>query len=363
MGDGARISLGYASRLHAHTDSTALNTSQDTRLRIGILGAANIARSFISGVGPSASVRVTAIASRDIGKARRFANDTGVQRAYGSYEELLADPAIDAIYNPLPNALHAEWSIRACEAGKHVLCEKPLAVTGSEARAMFAAARRHRVVLVEGFPYRAQQHALKLNELVTGGAIGRVQTMHAAFGFTLTDEGNIRLDPTLGGGALMDLGTYPVSLTRLVAGERPTRVQALARWHRSGVDQTLVAGMEHAGGLLAQISCSFCTSAHRQALIVGTSGAIQTTYPNHGPVDRAPVLQLKRGLASDAAYEDIAVQACDGFRAEAESFERLIQLGPGRWTGVSPDESVDIMLTLEAILESARSGQPITVAG
>jgi D-xylose 1-dehydrogenase (NADP+, D-xylono-1,5-lactone-forming) len=339
-----------------------LNTPQDARLRIGILGAANIARSFISGVSASETVSVIAIASRDSSKARRFASDTGVPRAYGSYQELLADPAIDAVYNPLPNSLHAEWSIRACEAGKHVLCEKPLAVTGSEARAMFAAARRHGVVLVEGFPYRAQPHASKLKELVAGGAIGRVQTMHAAFGFNLTDEANIRLDPTLGGGALMDLGTYPVSLTRLVSAERPVRVQALARWHRSGVDQTLVANLEHAGGLLAQISCSFCSRAHRQALIVGTSGAIETTYPNHAPVDRSPVLQLKRGLASDAPYEDIAVEACDGFRAEAESFERLIRLGPGHWTGASPEESVDIMLTLEAILESARSGQPIQVA-
>lgn len=331
-------------------------------MRIGILGAAHIARSFISGVNPSATVCVAAIASRDAAKARRFANETGVARAYGSYQELLADPAIDAVYIPLPNSLHAEWSIRACEAGKHVLCEKPLAVTGGEARAMFAAARRHGVVLVEGFPYRAQPHALKLKELVADGAIGRVQTMHAAFGFNLTDEANIRLDPALGGGALMDLGTYPVSLTRLVAGERPVRVQALARWHRSGVDQTLVANLEHAGGLLAQISCSFCTRFHRRALIVGTAGAIETTYPNHAPVDRAPVLQLQRGLASDAVYEEIPVQASDGFRAEAESFERLIRRGAGHWTGVCPDESVDIMLTLEAILESARSGQPMQVA-
>ena len=198
---------------------------------------------------------------------------------------------------------------------------------------------------------------------MAGGAIGRLQTMHAGFGFTLTDEGNIRFNPAVGGGALMDLGTYPVSLTRLVAGERPTRVQALARWHRSGVDETLVASMEHAGGLLAQISCSFATSTHRQALIVGTAGTIETTYPNHAPVDRLPVLQLKRGLEWDAPYEGIAVQACDGFRAEAESFERLIRLGPAHWTGASPDESVDIALTLEAILESARSGQPVSVPG
>jgi D-xylose 1-dehydrogenase (NADP+, D-xylono-1,5-lactone-forming) len=362
MGDRAGIPLGYAAD-PSHTDAGAMNNPQQSRLRIGILGSANIARAFIAGVAPSGTVGVTAIASRDIGKARRFADETGVARAFGSYQELIADPAIDAIYNPLPNSLHAEWSMRACEAGKHVLCEKPLALTGSEARAMLAAARRHGVVLVEGFPYRAQPHALKLKELVAAGAIGRVQTMHAAFGFTLTDQGNIRLNPAVGGGALMDLGTYPVSLTRLVAAERPTRVQALARWHRSGVDETLVATLEHAGGLLAQVSCSFATSTHRQALIVGTAGIIETTYPNHAPDDRRPVLQLKRGLDWDAPYEDIAVQACDGFRAEAESFERLIRLGPGHWTGASPDESVDIALTLEAMLESARSGQSVNIPG
>src|SRR5665213_3992339 len=144
------------------------------RLRIGILGTANIARSFIVGVAPSKTVSVTAIASRDLAKATRFATDTGVRRSYGTYEELLADPTIDAIYNPLPNSLHAQWSIRASEAGKHVLCEKPLAATVIEARAMFAAARLHGVTLVEGYPYRAQPHAIKLKELIDSGAIGHL---------------------------------------------------------------------------------------------------------------------------------------------------------------------------------------------
>src|SRR3984957_8030445 len=166
--------------------------------RYGVLGAANIARQFTRGLAGSEVAVVDAVASRGAEKAASFAAELGIPRHFGSYEALLADPGIDAIYNPLPNDLHAEWSIRACEAGKHVLCEKPLAVTGSEARAMFAAARRHGVVLVEGFPYRAQPHASKLKELVAGDAIGRVQTMHAAFGFNLTDEANIRLDPTLG---------------------------------------------------------------------------------------------------------------------------------------------------------------------
>ena len=160
MGDRALDSLRVCALIppaHGHRrieQTSAIATAHR------ILGTANIARALIAGVAPSETVGVTAIASRDIDQARRFADETGVARAYGSYQELLDDPAIDAIYNPLPNTLHAPWSIRACEAGKHVLCEKPLAVTGSEARAMFAAARRHGVILVEGFPYRAQPHAL-----------------------------------------------------------------------------------------------------------------------------------------------------------------------------------------------------------
>jgi D-xylose 1-dehydrogenase (NADP+, D-xylono-1,5-lactone-forming) len=331
-------------------------------LRIGVLGAAKIARSFIAGVAPSSTVRVTAVASRDLTKAIRFAKDTGVRGAYGTYEELLADPTIDAIYNPLPNSLHAEWSIRAIEAGKHVLCEKPLAATAGEARAMFAAAREHRVALVEGFPYRAQPHAIKLKELVDSGVIGSLVSVQAAFGFTLARMDDIRFDPTLAGGALMDAGTYPVSLVRLLAGERPTRVFAVAQWHTTGVDQTMIASLEHRSGLLAQISCSFATGLHRQALIAGTAGVIQTTFLNHPPLDRPAVLTLKRGLSWDAPYETIEVPAVDGFRAEAESFERLVRLGPDQWTGATPEESLDIMMTLEASLESARQRKPVEVA-
>jgi xylose dehydrogenase (NAD/NADP) len=338
-----------------------LNSSNDPPLRIGVLRTAHIARSFIAAVRSSDTVRITAVASRDIDKAMRFAQDIGVPRAYGSYQELLADPAIDAIYNPLPNALHAEWSIRAIEAGKHVLCEKPIAVTSAEARAAFAAAELRGVVLVEGFPYRGQPQTLKLTELLEGGAIGAVQTVQAAIGFTMTDVSDIRLDPSLGGGALMDAGTYAVSLVRLVAGERASRAQALVRWDPSGVDQTLVACLAHPGGMLGQVSCSFATTVHRQALIVGSLGAIQTSYSNHSSPDRPAILQVKRGLSWDTPYEDIDLPPSDGFRAEAESFERLIRRGSAHWTGASPNESVDIMRTLEAILESARSGCAIDI--
>jgi len=172
-------------------------------LRIGILGAANIARSFVAGVKPSERVTVSAVASRDAEKARAFAREFSVARHFGSYETLLADREIDAVYIPLPNSLHAEWSIRAAGAGKHVLCEKPLSATAGEARAMFDAARRHGVHLVEGYPYRAQPQTLKLRELLDAGVIGEVRLIQASFGFTLGAGENIRLSPQLAGGALM----------------------------------------------------------------------------------------------------------------------------------------------------------------
>jgi xylose dehydrogenase (NAD/NADP) len=329
-------------------------------LRIGILGTANIARSFIQGVSASKRVTVSAIASRDDAKARAFARDFAIPRHFASYEALLADRDTDAVYIPLPNSLHAEWSIAAVRAGKHVLCEKPLSATAAEARAMFDAARRHGVHLVEGFPYRAQPQTRKLGELLEAGVIGEVRLMQAAFGFNLGAGENIRLNPQLAGGALMDVGAYPVSLARMVARSRPTRVHAVAHWS-GGVDRTLAATLQFAGGLFAQINCSFSTCLHRQALLAGSNGVIQTTYLNHTSTASEAALQLRIGTGRDAVDSIVETSAVNGFLAEAESFERLVRQGPARWSGTSPEESMDIMLTLEAILESARSGSAVEI--
>ncbi len=330
-------------------------------LGFGILGAARIARSFIAGVAPSMSVRVVAVASRDAARAAQFATDTGVGRWHASYESLLADPDVEAVYVPLPNGLHAEWAIRALEAGKHVLCEKPVAATHAQAVAMFDAARRAGRVLVEGYPYLAQPHALKLRQLVAAGEIGSLQTIQAAFGFTLADRTNIRFDAALGGGALLDVGVYPISLVRILVGAPPRRVHAVARWDAGGVDQTLVATLEHADGPLAQISCGFAASAHRYAVIAGTAGVLRTTYPNTPPAGRPAIVEIKRGVAPDLDFEAIEVPALNGFRAEAESFERLLRAGPEQWSGASPAESLDILATLDAVLASARSGRPVEI--
>jgi D-xylose 1-dehydrogenase (NADP+, D-xylono-1,5-lactone-forming) len=339
-----------------------LNENLEPPLRIGILGTAKIARSFVEAVRPSKQVRVAAIASRDAAAARAFALEFSIARHFGTYEALLADPDIDALYIPLPNSLHAEWSIAALSAGKHVLCEKPLSATAAEARAMFDAARRHGVHLVEGYPYRAQPQTLKLRELLDAGVIGEVRLIQASFGFTLGAGENIRLSPQLAGGALMDVGSYPVSLVRMIAKARPTRVHAVAQWTTSGVDATLAATLEFASGLFAQITCSFGTCVHRQALIAGSHGVIQTTYLNHTAAPSEAVLRLRVGTDKDAVDSTVQTAAVNGFLAEAESFERLVRRGPTQWLGTTPMESIDIMLTLEAILKSARSGAAIEIS-
>lgn len=336
--------------------------SSPRRLRIGILGAANIARLFVEGVRPSPKVIVTAVASRDVERARQFASATGIARVHSTYDALLADLDIDAIYNPLPNSLHAEWSIRAANAGKHVLCEKPLATSASEARAMFDAATRNGICLAEAYPYRAQPQTLKLRELLKDNAIGRLQLIQAAFGFPLSDTSNIRLNPALAGGSLMDAGCYPVSLVRTIAGERPNRVHAVARWSESGVDRTLVASIEFASGLLAQISCSFATARHRQAFVAGDAGSIRTTYFNDTSATFPPVLEVRRGPGWDAKQEVIQTAATNGFLAEAEAFRDLVVHGRDQWEGTSPEESIDIALTLEALAASARQGVTVEVA-
>jgi predicted dehydrogenase len=324
------------------------------------LGTANIARSFVRAVQQSQRVSITAVASRDARNAEAFARETGIPRHFGSYEALLADRAIDAVYNPLPNSLHAAWSIAAARAGKHVLCEKPLAVGAAEARAMFDAARQHGVHLVEAYPYLAQPQTLKLRELLKDGAIGDVRLIQASFGFTIKDRSNFRLNPQLAGGALMDVGVYPVSLIRIVAGRRAMRVQAAARWTDAGevrgVDSALAATLIFDGGLFAQVTCSFESAPHRQALIAGSTGVIQTTFSNHTSAEQPGVLSLRTGSGAQAVDGIVETPPINGFLAEAESFERLVREGPSHWIGASPEESIDIAMMLEALLQSARSG-------
>lgn len=335
-----------------------------TPLRFGILGAANIARAFTRGLVGSPVAQVDAVASRSAATAQAFAAELGIPRAHGSYDALLQDPGIDAIYVPLPNDMHAEWSIRAADAGKHVLCEKPLAVSAEQARAMFAAARRNGVCLAEAYPYMSQPQTLRLREMLRSGAVGRIQTVTASFGFALCapdgsplkPAANIRLDPARGGGALLDAGTYPMSLIRIAVGERPARVWAIGRVTPGGVDLTVAATVEFPGGAVAQLSTSMATAWHRSAVIVGDRGVIETSYSNHAPAGAVLSLRVMQGTAGDTPFEAIELPGGNGFRAEAESFARMVRLGATEWNGATEGESIDTALTLEAIRTSLREG-------
>ncbi len=335
---------------------------QHSPVRLGILGAARIGRLFVDAVRPSRKVVVAAVASRDGDRAREFAQSLAIPRVHASYEDLLADREIDAVYVPLPNNLHARWAIEAADAGKHVLCEKPLAANAAEARAIFAAAERNGVAVVEGYPYRAQPQTIRMREVLATGALGNLRLVQASFGFPLSDMQNIRMQPELAGGAIMDAGSYPVSFVRTVLGTRPVRVQAMSRWAESGVDLTTLGTLEFADGALAQVSCTFATARHRHAFVAGDAGSLATTYYNDTGPTFPPLLEVRHGTGWDARREIIETTAASGFLAEAEAFHDLVRDGWAAWTGATPAESVDIALTLDALAASARSGAPVTLA-
>jgi predicted dehydrogenase len=218
---------------------------------------------------------------------------------------------------------------------------------------MFAAADTHRVVLVEAFPYMFQPQTLEIERLIASGAIGEVRTMFAAFGFTIADPGNIRLDARLGGGALLDAGCYPVSFARQVFRARPSRVTATARW-TGGVDQTLAATLEYPGGGIAQISCSFATAVHRRAIIAGATGVIDTDYHNHTDRIAAPSYRMKRSADWQAELETVPVASVNGFRAELDAFAEIIERNDRAAVQARRAASLDNAWTLAAILAAAR---------
>jgi predicted dehydrogenase len=331
-------------------------------LAIGILGAANIARQFTAAVRPSDAVSVTAVASRNAETAKAFAESCGIATHYASYDALLADRSIDAVYIPLPNTLHAEWSIKAAKAGKHVLCEKPLCMGRAEAQAMFDVARENGVVLLEAYPYKFQPHARELVRMIGDGAIGTVRTMQASFGFTiLNPDSNIRMRPDVGGGALLDAGSYPISIIRLVMGEAPVSVVATPVWASTGVDISMMATLEFSGQRYAQMSCAMNVANHRRAVIMGTQGTIETEYINH-PSDAVPSqLRIRRGIANTIPFEDVASANGSGFKCEAEAFAAMIRTSDAAAFEDAAQFSIDIAATLEAIAQSARSGTAVLV--
>lgn len=339
-------------------------------LRLGVLGCANIARQFCRDVAGSPAVRVDAVASRSAHKAAAFAAEFGIARAFGSYEALLAHPALDAVYVPLPNSLHAEWAIAAMAQGLHVLCEKPLATSLAEAQRMVEASRRSGRFLLEAYPYWFQPATGALLGLLREGAIGEVRWMQACAGFTLRHpQADIRLQPELGGGALLDIGSYPLSLVRLVMGQAPRRVSAEASWSGTGVDLSFMAMLHHADGRRAQIAGAMDIGYVRHAVIAGSRGVIETDFMNHTAEPgvahphgyRPGTLRVRRGLGNDVPLQALHCPAGSGFRFAAEAFAQVVRAGDRAAIDRAARASLDLAATMEAIARALREGRSVDV--
>lgn len=318
-------------------------------VNFGIIGTGLVASAFARECMGSQKIRISSVASRDISRAEEFAGKFDIPKAARSYADLLADPEVEAVYIALPNSMHKDWCLQAFEAGKDVLCEKPLTGTEADAREIYAAAKRHGRQMVEAYPYRAQPQSIELLRLIRSGELGRPIAIQACFGFKLTNPADIRLDPALAGGALMDAGAYPISLVRAVAGARPTHVQAFAQMGNQHVDTALVANLAFADGLLAQISCNFGASSHRFAVIACENGVIEANYANGTPGNTPTSLRLKRhGVDGTPVFETLEFNTVDAFRAEAEYFADHIR-GIQPWNGISDQESIDVAAILEQV--------------
>jgi len=257
-------------------------------LRWGILGTGNIANQFAAGVAASRRGRVVAVGSRATASADAFARPREIAAAHGSYDALVRDSSVDAVYNSLPNSMHHEWTIKALRAGKHVLCEKPFASHAAEAREMFDVARQTGRTLVEAFMYRSHPLTKAVVEAVRGGAIGELRMIRTSFCFRTTKiANNIRFQPDLAGGVLMDVGCYCVSWARLMAGEEPSAVHAVAHQHESGVDDIAIGTLRFPSGVLASFTCGMSVQADNTAYVCGSDGYIEVPVPWKPPRMRA----------------------------------------------------------------------------
>jgi len=322
----------------------------------GVLGAAKIAvEKVIPAMQRGEASRVDAIASRDIVKARRAAVDLGIAKAYGSYDNLIADPNIEAIYNPLPNELHVPWTIRALEAGKHVLCEKPIALDAAEAGALIEARRRSGKLVAEAFMVRFHPQWRRAREIARSGAIGDVRAIQTFFSYRLTEADNIRDRPP-GGGGLYDIGCYAILTARYMFPAEPTRVVAALDFDPAfATDRLASAVIEFPGGRHLTFACATQLSAHQRATIVGEAGRIEIAVPFNAASDRPTRITIDSGadlFGGGARVEEFP--PCDQYTLQGDAFSRAIR-------GEGPlefpiEDAIANMRVIDAAFRSARSG-------
>jgi D-xylose 1-dehydrogenase (NADP+, D-xylono-1,5-lactone-forming) len=318
-------------------------------LRWGILSTARISTALL---GAGSDQVFAAVASRDLARARAFAAEHGIERAHGSYEELLADPEVDAIYNPLPNSMHVPWSIRALEAGKHVLCEKPMSRRPEEVEAAFDVAAREGRVLAEAFMWRHHPQLRRARELVAEGAVGRLRLVRAAFSFPAS-EPDIRLRRELDGGGLMDVGCYCVSGCRAVAGAEPERVFAEQVLGGDGVDVVLAATLRFPDDVLGLVDCGLALAARDELEVVGDEGSLWLDDPWHG---RDAVIEVR---PHDGEPERIEAGPADAYALELADFEAAAR--GDREPLLARADAVGQALTIAALYDSAERNAPCPI--
>jgi len=320
------------------------------KVRWAVLGVAKIAiTKVIPAMQKGEWSEVVAIASRDWNRARAAADDLGIPKAFGSYEEALADPDIECIYNPLPNHLHVPWSIRAAEAGKHVLCEKPVAMSVAECRALIAARDRNGVKIGEAFMVRTHPQWPRARELARSGEIGDLRAIAGAFTYFNRDAQNIRNLPEFGGGAVMDIGCYPIQISRFLFGEEPETVLALIeRDPELQVDRLSSAVLGFPSGQCV-FTCSTQLAPYQRIQILGTRGRIAVEVPFNAAPDRSTRLYVNNGVEE--------FPPCDQYTIQGDLFSRAVR-GDGE-VPTPLEDSIANMAVIEAVFESARTGRAV----
>jgi predicted dehydrogenase len=326
------------------------------KVRWGVLGAAKIAvEKVIPAMLRGEWCEVAGLASRDLDRARRAADKLGVPKAYGSYEELLADPDIEAVYNPLPNHLHVPLSVKAAEAGKHILCEKPVSLNVAEALELLAAGARNGVRIQEAFMVRTHPQWLAVIELLRSGRVGDLRAVTCVFSYFNRDASNIRNRPEMGGGALMDIGCYPVNLSRFAFGDEPRRVIGLIErdpdW---GVDRLTSAMLDFPTGH-ATFTCSTQFAPYQRMQFFGTRGRIEVEIPFNSPNDRPTRILVSDNSNTSSGVEIIELPTCDQYTIQGDLFSRAIR--EGTETPLPLEDSINNMAVIEAIFRSAESGR------
>ncbi len=321
------------------------------KIQWGVLSTARIGvNKVIPALQASQFGTVAAIASRDPEPARAVAQRLGIPRSHGSYEALLADPAVDAIYNPLPNHLHVPWSIRALEAGKHVLCEKPIGLNTGEARALLAAAQRFpKLKIMEAFMYRHHPQWQGAKRLIAQGGIGTLRTVQAFFSYSNLDPRNIRNDAAMGGGGMMDIGCYCISLARFLFAAEPVRVHGIAEIDPTfGVDR-LASGMLEFPTGTATFTCATQLSAHQRVNIFGTEGRIEIEIPFNAPPDRPTRIAYERAGTTNT----LTFPACNQYSIQGDLFARAILDGTPVPTPL--EDALANLRVIEDLLAQAKS--------